>query len=89
MAPARPHASASPFEALAERLNWVGADIKTDAFAQAMVTAGIPEATIQQWTKDPQVRPSHALMPPFGQLFFTVKGEKRHGKSWDEQCLCL
>mmetsp|Transcript_96926 Transcript_96926/g.167165 ORF Transcript_96926/g.167165 Transcript_96926/m.167165 type:complete len:432 (-) Transcript_96926:720-2015(-) len=49
------HASASPFEAMAERINWVGADVKTDAFAQAMAAAGIPEQTILDWTKDPQV----------------------------------
>ena len=49
------HASASPFEAMAERINWVGAKLKTDAFAQAMVASGISESTILEWTKDPQV----------------------------------
>lgn len=49
------HASASPFEAMAERLNWVGADIKTDSYAQAMIAAGIPEETVLTWIKDPQV----------------------------------
>ena len=58
------HASASPFEAMAERLNWVGADIKTDPFAQAMVAAGIPEETIMSWTKDPQVHSQNMRNAP-------------------------
>lgn len=50
------HASASPFEALAERMNWVGAKLEEDAFGAAMIKAGIPVDTIMAWTKDPQVR---------------------------------
>jgi nucleoside diphosphate kinase len=49
------HASASPFEALAERMNWVGASLEGDAFGQALLAAGIPADTIRAWTKDPQV----------------------------------
>jgi len=49
------HASASPFEALAERLNWMGARLEEDPFGQAMLASGIPKATILAWTKDPQV----------------------------------
>jgi len=49
------HASASPFEALAERMNWLGASVADDSFGQALLAAGIPEATIVAWTKDPQV----------------------------------
>merc|ERR1719181_1677545 len=49
------HASASPFEGLAERLNWLGADLKTDNFGQALLAAGLSEETILAWTKDPQV----------------------------------
>ena len=49
------HASASPFEALAERLNWMGAKLEDDPFGQAMLASGIPKATIMAWTKDPQV----------------------------------
>lgn len=47
------HASASPFEALAERLNWIGAQIDSDEFAKALTAAGVK--TIPEWTKDPQV----------------------------------
>ena len=35
------HASASPFEGLAERINWLGLDPSTDAFGQALVDAGV------------------------------------------------
>jgi len=49
------HASASPFEAMAERLNWMGAKLETDAFGKAMLDSGIPKDTIMTWTKDPQV----------------------------------
>jgi len=49
------HASASPFEALAERMNWLGAKLADDPFGAAMLKAGIPEETIMAWTKDPQV----------------------------------
>ena len=49
------HASASPFEAMAERNNWLGVALAEDSFAAAMLAAGVPEATIAAWTKDPQV----------------------------------
>ena len=50
------HASASPFEALAERMNWLGADCASDAFGAALLTAGVDEATIKAWSVDPQVK---------------------------------
>lgn len=49
------HASASPFEALAERMNWTGANMEDDIFGSAMLAAGIPASVIGAWTKDPQV----------------------------------
>uniref|UniRef100_A0A7S4G7Y2 Nucleoside-diphosphate kinase n=1 Tax=Eutreptiella gymnastica TaxID=73025 RepID=A0A7S4G7Y2_9EUGL len=49
------HASASPFEALAERMNWVGAKLSSDEFGKAMLAAGISGETLMNWTKDPQV----------------------------------
>eukprot|EP00965_Chrysotila_dentata_P193356 6175718-Pleurochrysis_carterae.AAC.1 len=51
------HASASPFEALAERLNWMGASLETDPFGKALLESGIPKDTIMAWTKDPQATP--------------------------------
>merc|ERR1712086_17393 len=49
------HASASPFEAMAERINWCNATLETDAYGKAMLDAGIPKATIMEWCVDPQV----------------------------------
>jgi len=49
------HASASPFEALAERMNWLGADMATDPFGAAMLSAGLSADTIKAWSVDPQV----------------------------------
>eukprot|EP01037_Dinobryon_pediforme_P020536 gene20536-21192_t len=49
------HASASPFEGLAERLNWLNAKIATDSFGAKLLEAGVSEATILAWSKDPQV----------------------------------
>eukprot|EP01062_Namystynia_karyoxenos_P000605 TRINITY_DN10220_c0_g1_i1.p1 TRINITY_DN10220_c0_g1~~TRINITY_DN10220_c0_g1_i1.p1 ORF type:complete len:339 (+),score=165.41 TRINITY_DN10220_c0_g1_i1:114-1130(+) len=49
------HASASPFEGLAERMNWLEIPCSKDDYCQRMVAAGIPEETIKQWSVDPQV----------------------------------
>jgi nucleoside diphosphate kinase len=49
------HASASPFEGLAERNNWLSAKIAEDSFGSALIAAGISEDTIKAWSVDPQV----------------------------------
>lgn len=49
------HASASPFEGLAERLNWCGATVEDDSFGKVLLDAGIPKDKILEWTKDPTV----------------------------------
>jgi len=49
------HASASPFEGLVERMNWLGRPLAEDDFGRALLAAGIPEDTLLAWTKDPQV----------------------------------
>ena len=49
------HASASPFEALAERTNWLDASPKSDPFGAPLLAAGIPHKTVLAWTVDPQV----------------------------------
>merc|ERR1712136_270642 len=49
------HASASPFEALAERANWLGMPLETDRYGRAMLASGVPLATIQAWCDDPAV----------------------------------
>merc|ERR1712129_535953 len=49
------HASASPFEALAERANWLGASLSTDSFGKALIASGVPLKAIKAWTDDPPV----------------------------------
>lgn len=49
------HASASPFEGLAERTNWLKAPIADDSFGAALLEAGLTEAMIKDWSVDPQV----------------------------------
>lgn len=49
------HASASPFEGLAERANWLQAAVKDDVFGKQLVDAGMAEAMIKDWSVDPQV----------------------------------
>jgi len=50
------HASASPFEALAERVNWTGANVKEDTFGKAVLSLGISEETLKAWLADAQVK---------------------------------
>merc|ERR1712232_1172766 len=49
------HASASPFEALAERMNWLETPCSEDAYGSALLKAGVKEETIKAWSVDPQV----------------------------------
>ena len=52
------HGSASPFEALAERCNWLDAVLEEDETAQALIRAGVRKDTLKAWMKDPQVAPA-------------------------------
>lgn len=49
------HASASPFEALAERVNWLGVPLQQDPFCRAMLAVGVPLQSIKAWCDDPAV----------------------------------
>jgi len=49
------HASASPFEALAERVNWLDASAQSDFYGRAMLALGIPLETLASWSSDPAV----------------------------------
>uniref|UniRef100_A0A7S4SLT1 Nucleoside-diphosphate kinase n=1 Tax=Ditylum brightwellii TaxID=49249 RepID=A0A7S4SLT1_9STRA len=49
------HASASPFEGLAEKANWLGGSIEEDSFGKALIDAGLTLDTIKEWSVDPQV----------------------------------
>ena len=49
------HASASPFEGLAEKMNWLKLDPAEDTFAKALLDAGVSMDMLKAWTVDPQV----------------------------------
>jgi len=49
------HASASPFEGLAEHMNWLGMSPKQCVFGRTMLMAGIATKTIVDWSVDPQL----------------------------------
>lgn len=48
------HASASPFEALAEKMNWVGMSASEDEFGKAVLQM-LDNKTLTEWSRDPQV----------------------------------
>lgn len=50
------HASASPFEGMAERMNWLEVKCQKDSFCKALTKAGVKEAMIKEWSVDPQVK---------------------------------
>ncbi len=50
------HASASPFEGLAERMNWLQVNPTEDPFGQAAIARGITVETLKAWSVDPQVK---------------------------------
>jgi len=56
------HASASPFEGLAEKTNWLGASVSGDAFGKSLLDAGLSEETIKAWSVDPRVKLSDGEM---------------------------
>lgn len=60
------HASASPFEALAERANWLGVSMEEDAFGKGLLAANASMDTLTQWSGDAQVQ---------------VEGETENGKT--------
>jgi len=49
------HASASPFEALAEKLNWLSLELESDDLGKALLDAGISKSRIEEWSRDPQI----------------------------------
>jgi nucleoside diphosphate kinase len=63
------HASASPFEALAELTNWVGASVEDMPFGRSLLHAGVSAATIKAWSIDPQV----SVAGKKGSLFDSVE----------------
>mmetsp|Transcript_129347 Transcript_129347/g.228740 ORF Transcript_129347/g.228740 Transcript_129347/m.228740 type:complete len:319 (-) Transcript_129347:90-1046(-) len=50
------HASASPFQALATRMNWLGTRCQDDSYCQTLLQAGVKESTIHLLFGDPEVQ---------------------------------
>mmetsp|Transcript_14676 Transcript_14676/g.16785 ORF Transcript_14676/g.16785 Transcript_14676/m.16785 type:complete len:338 (+) Transcript_14676:51-1064(+) len=50
------HASASPFEGLAEKRNWLSLDVETDSFGRLLLQNGISKDNIASWSVDPHVK---------------------------------
>jgi nucleoside diphosphate kinase len=67
------HASASPFEGLAERLNWLGVSLENDPFGAELLAAGISAETIKAWSVDPQVTYKVGDEVKKGSLFDTLE----------------
>lgn len=65
------HASASPFEALAERMNWLGYRPERDPFGKLVLKAGASPKLVRDWCKDPQV--TFGVLPITGSLFDTLE----------------
>merc|ERR1712232_1487120 len=67
------HASASPFEALAERMNWLGYRADRDAFGKALLNAGVSLKTIKDWCLDPAVTYGEKLNPTTKSIWDTIE----------------
>merc|ERR1719331_3652106 len=67
------HASASPFEALAERINWLGYKADRDAFGKALLNAGVRPKTIKDWSLDPVVSYGDKLNPTKKSIWDTLE----------------
>lgn len=78
------HASASPFEGLAERMNWLGATPDDDDFGGQMLKAGISKETITAWSVDPRVKISDSAE---GSLFDNL--EDINADTCIEKCIAL
>merc|ERR1712061_223423 len=65
------HASASPFEALAERINWLNYRADRDPFGKLLLKAGVSRNLIKEWSTDPQV--TFGLVPIKKSIFDTLE----------------
>eukprot|EP00928_Gymnodinium_smaydae_P042866 TRINITY_DN28831_c0_g4_i2.p1 TRINITY_DN28831_c0_g4~~TRINITY_DN28831_c0_g4_i2.p1 ORF type:complete len:477 (-),score=174.16 TRINITY_DN28831_c0_g4_i2:284-1627(-) len=65
------HASASPFESLAERMNWLGVRANNDQFGKVLMKAGVNGGLIREWSVDPQV--TFGIVPITRSIFDTLE----------------
>jgi len=66
------HASASPFEALAERMNWLGVRAEKDNWGKALLEV-VRMKQIKDWSIDPQVTYGSTLNPTNKSIFDTLE----------------
>ena len=76
------HASAKPFEALAERANWLGVLLESDSFGRAMLATRVPLTTTKAECDDP-VR----ALPGKAQFLFDLGGGLGQPGLSEEECL--
>jgi nucleoside diphosphate kinase len=67
------HASASPFEGLAERMNWLGYRADRDNFGKALLNAGVSLKTIKDWCLDPAVTYGDKLNPTTKSIWDSIE----------------
>merc|ERR1719262_663264 len=67
------HASASPFEGLCERMNWLGAKADKDKWGSALLDAGVRMKSIKEWSLDPQVTYGEKLNPTVKSIWDTLE----------------
>merc|ERR1719191_2424874 len=67
------HASASPFEGLAERMNWLGYRADRDSFGKALLNANVKMKTIKDWTLDPAVSYGNKQSPTVKSIWDTLE----------------
>merc|ERR1719215_1124099 len=65
------HASASPFEALAERMNWLGYRVERDPWGKWLTKTGVKAKQVKEWSTDPQV--TFGVVPITQSLFDTLE----------------
>lgn len=65
------HASASPFEGLAERMNWLGYRVEQDPFGKLLLKGGVTRRQIKDWSLDPQV--TYGVVPMTKSLFDSLE----------------
>merc|ERR1712039_125606 len=66
------HASASPFEGLAERMNWIGKRADKDDFGKELLKV-VKIKTIKDWSLDPQVQYGEKLAPTLKSIYDTLE----------------
>merc|ERR1712166_806080 len=67
------HASASPFEGLCERMNWLGYKADRDPWGKALLNAGVRPKTLKDWSLDPTVSYSSTLNPTQKSIWDTLE----------------